>query len=110
MSHAPQYGDKTALDTFRKSTSPTPMTGTEAPIKGPGRPATGRAENGPPPGVPPDVYASFQALARAKKTAYFWQKLAKESPSPVTRFFNHHAQEAYKKAARSVYGSTPNFE
>lgn len=111
VNQAPQYGDKSALDSFRRETTTTPMTGNVVPKTPAGRPATGSSGGGATPaGVSPETYAKMQSLARAKKTANFWAQLEQSSPSPVTRFYNYHAQEAYKKAANAVYASTPNFE
>lgn len=85
------------------------MTGNPMPQRGAGSHGGGGTQAAPP-SVNPKTYNKFLALARAKKTATFWQGMVQANPNPATRFFNYHAQEAYKKAAKDVYKSTPNFE
>lgn len=112
VNQSPQYGDKKVLQNVAKQTKALPMSGAQAPARGPGRPVGGAqaAQSQPFAGVPPEHVSLFQRLAEADRTRQFWQQVYQDSPNQWSEMYLVDAEEAYKRLSYEVYQATPNFE
>jgi len=107
------YGDQTALDTFKKSTKPLPISGAPAPRRGPGRPAGATAAPQAPPGaggqLPAEHLDLMDRLRQSEEVAAYWQQLAQTVPTQFTQMYAKRATQVRDALALKLYKDTPNF-
>lgn len=118
VNQAPQYGDKTALESAAKATTTTPMTGNVTPARGAGRPSGG---GGPSPtqippeqpigGVPTAHREAAAEVARKAWAAKVWAELAaRPDAGPRTKLYAQVAQRGLQAAMLNARNRTPFFE
>jgi hypothetical protein len=113
VNQAPAYGDKAALDRFRSSTKPLPVSGAATPKQGPGRP-TGTTAPAASPGaegqpVPQEHKSAFQRLHDAEVVVEFWQQMAQMAPTARNLVYLRNAKAVAEQIALHTYKNTPNF-
>jgi len=107
------YGDQTALDSFKKSTKPLPISGAPAPRRGPGRPTGATAAPQAPPGaggqLSPEHRDLMGRLRDAEEVADYWQEMAQTAPSQIAQMMAKRATQVRDTLALKIYHDTPNF-